>query len=68
MADWKNKVEDNWNEFSGKVNQQWGKLTDDDLTQIKGNRQELEGRIQQHYGTDQATAQKQVDDWFKTQA
>lgn len=68
MADWKNTVEGNWNEFSGKVKQQWGKLTDDDLTQIKGSRQELEGRIQQHYGTDQATTQKQVDDWFKNQA
>ena len=68
MADWKNRIEGNWNEYVGKVKQQWGKLTDDDLTQINGNRQELEGRIQQHYGTDQTTAQKQVDDWFKTQS
>lgn len=68
MADWKNRVEGNWNEFSGKVKQQWGKLTDDDLAQIKGNRQELEGRIQQHYGTDEQTAKQQVDDWYNTQS
>lgn len=68
MADWKNRIEGNWNQVSGKVKQQWGKLTDDDLAQINGSRQELEGRIQQHYGTDQPTAQKQVDDWFKTQS
>lgn len=67
MAEWKNQFEGNWNEFAGKVKQQWGKLTDDDITQINGNRQELEGRIQKHYGTDQATANREVENWYKTQ-
>lgn len=57
MADWKDRIEGNRIEFSGKVKPQWGKLSDDDLTQIKGNRQELERRIQKHYGTDLAAAQ-----------
>ena len=32
------RVEGNWNEFKGKVQQQWGKLTNDDLSQVNGKR------------------------------
>lgn len=67
MADWTNRIEGNWNQFSGKVKEEWGKLTDDDLTQIRGNRQQLEGRIQEHYGIDQEAAKRQVDDWYNKQ-
>ena len=38
------RVEGNWKEFKGKVQQQWGKLTNDDLDVIEGHRQELAGR------------------------
>jgi uncharacterized protein YjbJ (UPF0337 family) len=41
------RVEGNWNEFKGKVQQQWGKLTNDDLAQVNGQRTELCGRLQQ---------------------
>ena len=37
------RVEGNWKQFRGKVKEQWGKLTDDELTQINGNREQLEG-------------------------
>jgi uncharacterized protein YjbJ (UPF0337 family) len=42
--DW-NRIEGNWKEMKGKVKEKWGKLTDDDLTVINGNRDQLEGRI-----------------------
>ena len=61
------KIEGNWNQFAGKVKQRWGKLTDDDLTVIKGHRQELVGKIQERYGIAKAEAEKQVDAWEKTQ-
>lgn len=61
------KIEGNWNQFAGKVKQQWGKLTDDDLTTIKGHRQELVGKIQERYGIAKAEAEKQVEAWEKTQ-
>ena len=35
--DW-NRVEGNWKEVKGKVKEKWGKLTDDDLTAINGQR------------------------------
>ena len=33
--DW-DRVEGNWKQMKGKVKEQWGKLTDDDLTAIGG--------------------------------
>ena len=50
------RVEGSWKEFTGKVKEQWGKLTDDDLTTIAGKRDQLAGKIQERYGyaTDKA--------------
>ena len=44
------RVEGSWKEFTGKVKEQWGKLTDDDLTVIAGKRDQLSGKIQERYG------------------
>jgi uncharacterized protein YjbJ (UPF0337 family) len=63
--DW-NRVEGNWKQAKGKVKEQWGKLTDDDLTFINGKRDQLEGRIQERYGIQRDIARKQIDDWYKT--
>ena len=70
MADVKNsptwdKVAGSWKEFRGQVQKQWGKLTDDDLDQIKGQRDILAGRIQQKYGVAREEAEQQLDQWEK---
>ena len=41
------RVEGNWKEFQGKVQQKWGKLTNDDMNVVAGKRTELSGRLQQ---------------------
>lgn len=64
--DW-NRVEGNWKQFKGKVKEQWGDLTDDDLDQIDGKRQVLEGRIQERYGIAKDQVERDVDDWFGRQ-
>ena len=46
--DW-NRVEGNWKQFTGKVKEQWGQLTDDDLIVINGRRDQLEGKLQERY-------------------
>ena len=58
------RVEGNWKEFQGKVQQQWGKLTNDDLDVVKGKRTELSGRLQQRYGygKDEADHRQSADD------
>ncbi len=52
-----------WKQAEGQVRTQWGKLTDDDLMQIKGQRDVLAGRIQQRYGIAKEEADKQIDAW-----
>jgi len=39
-----------WKEIKGEVKQKWGKLTDDDLTQIDGKEDQLLGLLQKRYG------------------
>jgi uncharacterized protein YjbJ (UPF0337 family) len=65
LMDW-NRVEGNWKEVKGKVKEQWGKLTDDDLTAINGQREQLEGRLQERYGYAKDQTRKEVDTWFST--
>src|SRR5690606_1544204 len=59
-----NQVEGNWEQFKGKVQSQWGKLTGDDLAVIDGKRKELTGKIQERYGKAQEEAEREVDDWL----
>ena len=47
--DW-NLIEGNWKQAQGKIKEKWGKLTEDDLTKINGQREQLEGILQQRYG------------------
>ncbi len=56
-------IEGNWKQLKGKVQQKWGKLTDDDIDVIEGRRVELAGRIQERYGLTRDEAEKQVKEW-----
>ncbi|WP_373516454.1 CsbD family protein [Pricia sp.] len=49
-APWKDKVKGNWNIAKGKIKQEWGELTDDDLDYKEGQEDELVGRIQKKTG------------------
>ena len=49
-----------WTELRGTVREQWGKLTDDDLTVIAGRRDQLVGKIQQRYGSSVETVEKEM--------
>lgn len=53
----------NWKQMKGSVKQQWGKLTDDDMTRIEGDRDLLVGRVQERYGIGKEEADKQVRAW-----
>ena len=62
------RVEGNWNEFKGRVQQQWAKLTNDDLAQVNGKRTELCGRLQQRYGYAKDQAEREIDTWLTLDA
>src|SRR5262245_62550863 len=64
LMNW-DRIEGNWKQLRGKVQQQWGNLTNDDLTTIEGRRVELVGKIQERYGIAKDEAEKQVDNWIR---
>jgi uncharacterized protein YjbJ (UPF0337 family) len=53
-------VNGQWKQFRGKVKENWGKLTDDDLDRIEGKRDQLLGAVEQRYGIARDEAEKQV--------
>ncbi|MDP9196007.1 MAG: CsbD family protein [Pseudomonadota bacterium] len=55
-----------WKQFRGEVQKQWGKLTNDHLDQINGDREKLVGLVQERYGIMKDEAEKQVTDWEDT--
>lgn len=59
-------IKGNWKQAQGKVKEQWGKLTDDDLAMIAGKRDQMIGRLQERYGIARDEAEKQVSNWEKT--
>lgn len=58
-------VRGNWKQVKGEVKRKWGKLTDDDMLQLEGNREKLVGKIQERYGLTKEAAERQVEDWAR---
>ena len=58
-----NRIQGNWKQIAGGVRQQWGKLTDDDIAQVNGEREKLAGKIQERYGISQQESNRQIDEW-----
>ncbi len=59
------RIEGNWKQFTGKIREEWGDLSDSDLEKINGRRDQLEGILQERYGIGRDIAKKNVDDWLK---
>ena len=58
------QIEGMWKQVRGSVQSEWGKLTDDELDMIDGDREKLAGRIQEKYGVAREEAERQIDDWL----
>lgn len=56
----KDTIQGKWHEIKGQVKTKWGKLTDDDITQINGKREELAGRLQKRYGYAKDKAEEEI--------
>lgn len=55
------KIKGNWNMIKGKLKQQYGDLTDDDLTYAEGKEDELLGRIQRKTGRSKEEVKEFID-------
>ncbi|MBL8261735.1 MAG: CsbD family protein [Xanthomonadaceae bacterium] len=58
-------IKGKWKQLNGRIKQQWGELTDDDLTAAEGSRDYLAGKIQERYGIARDAAMEQVKDFEK---
>ena len=58
----KDIIEGKWEQVKGAIKKQWGKLTDNHLEEIEGNRQKMAGRIQELYRIRREEAQGKVND------
>ena len=56
-----NQIKRNWRQVSDRILVTWGKLSEDDLVAIAGDRQQLAGLLQKRYGYDQVLAEQKVD-------
>ena len=61
----KDTLKGEWNVVKGKIKEKWGKLTDDDLTEINGKREQLLGKIQKKYGVAKEKAEHELTEWEK---
>lgn len=50
-----------WKQVRGDIKTKWGKLTDDDLDQVAGQRDKLLGLIQQKYGEKREAAEAELN-------
>ena len=55
------QIKTNWNEVSDKIKLTWGKLSDDDITTIAGQRDQFVRLLQERYGYEQDKAESAVD-------
>jgi len=52
-----------WTSLTGSVQKKWGKITNDDIAQINGDRTKLVGKIQEAYGLELDAIEKQFKAW-----
>ena len=53
-----------WNQVKGQLRTQWGRLTDDDIDQIKGDRDILLGKLQEYYGKNREQNERDLETWL----
>jgi uncharacterized protein YjbJ (UPF0337 family) len=58
------QIQGNWNQLRGRIKEQWGKLTDDDLDVVNGRFEQLVGRIQARYAMPRDLAERAVREWL----
>jgi uncharacterized protein YjbJ (UPF0337 family) len=61
------QIEGKWKQLKGSFKAKWGKFTDDDITRMNGNREQIIGALQEKYGQTKEQAQKEFEAWYNSQ-
>jgi uncharacterized protein YjbJ (UPF0337 family) len=59
------RIEGKWKQLTGSARERWGKLTDDDIQTLTGQKDQLVGKIQERYGIAKAEAEEQAEKWSR---
>jgi len=57
-----------WAQLKGRIKEQWGRLTDDEIDALDGRREQLVGMVQERYGIAKDQASRDVDTWLNNTA
>jgi len=60
------RIEGNWKQLRGKVQEKWGKLTNDHLDVVAGRRERLAGKLQEVYGIGKDEVNRQIDEFAES--
>jgi uncharacterized protein YjbJ (UPF0337 family) len=63
---WSN-IEGSWNDFKVNAKQQWGKLSDQQITDTLGKREHLSSKVQEAYALSKEETERQISDWQSKQ-
>lgn len=55
---------ESWRDMTGALKEKWAALTEDDLAEVKGDRDRLVAKLQEKYGHAKDHAERQVDAWI----
>lgn len=59
------QIEGKWKQIKGDAQAHWGKLTEDDVDRVAGNREKLEGVLQERYGKTKEEIRDEIDAWSR---
>lgn len=57
------RIQGNWQQWVGHLQEQWGDLTENDLAVVNGRREQLVGKLQERYGIAKEEAERQIVEW-----
>ena len=57
------QIKGNWTQLKGKARETWGELTDDEIAETKGEREQMIGKIQAKYGKSREEVEREFDSW-----
>ena len=59
-------IQSDWREYSGRIQDRWGRLTEEDLYLVRAGRENLIACVQNRYRIEWDLAEAHVDGWLRS--
>ncbi|WP_418593228.1 CsbD family protein [Ponticoccus sp. (in: a-proteobacteria)] len=57
------QIQGKWTQLKGKAREEWGELTDNEIQEARGEREQMLGLIQEKYGRTREEAERELSRW-----